>query len=341
MLKALRPVAAIATCVLVSLGSALVAGPAQARALDTPVSTTTAAPSSTSTPAPGGSTVTPGPSKFSLTVTPTRLVVAASDLPHTQRVQVVNGGRSPVHVTVQKRNFTARPDGTLAFQEDAPYAAGTWLTLDHPTFDLAPGGTQTIEAKITVPTRPEPGDHQVALVFLVPAGKTAANVRINRGIAIPTFITVPGKTNDSAAVTALDGPGFVSGGPVTITAKVRDTGTVHRDFRDANPLRLEAPGSADAFPDFTVTRGSTRAVTTSWDPPLACICHPKVTILNADGTTGSRTIRVIVFPIRLALGALLGMVLLVVGWRLKRRRFHAHVASAAAALQRRDAPVDA
>lgn len=274
------------------------------------------------------------PDQFSLTISPTRLVVGPAGIARTAEIQVVNRGQVAVPVTVQKRNFTAGPDGALNFQPDAPYAAADWMTVAPESFQVAPGATQVVTADITVPAAPEPGDHQVALVFLVPAGATSANIKINRGIATPVFITVPGPTDDSASISGLTASWFVLGGPVDISAQLHSTGTVHRDFRADSPLLVDSAGGTTAFPDFTVLRGATRDVATAWDPPLMCICHPTVSFSNAGGSIQTATVQVIVFPLHLlgiAIAAAL-IILLVVRWR--RRHFRATVLRAAAGLHR-------
>jgi hypothetical protein len=291
-------------------------------------------------PTPVGSTPTGGTtykqvaSEFSLTVSPTRLVVGQKDIGKVQKVLVVNQGQSPVSVTVQKRSFTGGRDGALVFQENAPYSASNWVTVSPTSFTVAPGVSQTVTATIKVPAGPEPGDHQVALVFMVPAGKSAGNIKINRGIGAPVYITVPGPVDDSASLSDLSAKGFAMRGPVTLTATMNNTGTVHRDFRGATPLKVTGAGTAAPFPDFTVIRGSTRDISTTWNPPLICICNPTVSFVNAAGTVQSYSVRVIVLPLPL-MGIFLATLLL--GWlvvALARRRYQASVLKAAALLSR-------
>ncbi len=200
-------------------------------------------------PSPSNSTTyTLSPDQFSLTISPTRLVVGPADIAKTAKFQVVNRGQAAVSVAVQVRNFTGGADGSLDFRNDAPYAAANWMTVSPLNFTVAPGGTQVVTANIAVPPAPEPGDHQVALVFLVPAGKTSANIKINRGIGTPLYITVPGPTDDSATLSGLTAPGFVLRGPVDVSATVHDTGTVHRDFRGTTPARGQRCRSARRLP---------------------------------------------------------------------------------------------
>jgi hypothetical protein len=279
---------------------------------------------------PGVSASRPG--TFSLAISPTRLVLGPGDLGTTQTIQVFNGGTAPMPVVVQKQNFTSNRTGALLFQKLAPYSASSWVTVRPSRFVVPAGGSTTVRATVAIPSRPEPGDHQLALTFLVPAGQTTANVRINRGIGMPVFITVPGATDDTASVTALHADGFSTGGSVDVTATIQDTGTVHRDFRDQTPLLLRRGGSSQAFPDFTVMRGGIRDISTPWNAPLMCICHLTVSVTNAHGVVQSRTVRVIVFPLVQVLVGLLGLVILAGLYRLARRRYRANVVRAAAVL---------
>jgi P pilus assembly chaperone PapD len=310
---------ALAACVVLGSWSVLGGTGASASAPPTPGT------------ASGSTSYSPSGSAFSLTVSPTRLSIGPGDAAATHQILIVNRGSAPAPVTVEKRDFTAATDGSLDFQANAPYSASTWLTVTPSSFVLAPGQSQNVNATLTIPANPEAGDHEVALVFLVPSGQTSANVRINRGVATPVYVTVAGTTSNTTTVTDLKAPGFATGGPVRITAAVHNAGTVHRDFRGATAMEVAGAGST-TFPDFTVLRESTRDVSTSWSPPFICICHPKVTVVNGDGLTQSVKVRVVVIPLvqlAIALGALL---ILVVLSYLLRRRYHANVTSAAAAL---------
>ena len=108
-----------------------------------------------------------------------------------------------IAVEISKRDFTADERGTMLFQAHAAYSASNWVTATPDQFALGPGATQDIGVRITLPSQPEPGDHQVALVFVVPAGTEATNIRVNRGVGTPLFIAVPGPLDTS---TTIEGP---------------------------------------------------------------------------------------------------------------------------------------
>ena len=309
------------------------AGPMTAAADPTaqPTPGTASAPGSSGGSTPHSSTsYSLSPQQFGLSISPTRLIISPADIEMTQQITVANRGQAPLTVTVDKRNFTTSATGSLDYQKDAPYGAASWLTVKPDKFTLASGEAQIVTADITPPDSPEPGDHQVALVFLIPGGVTQGNIKINRGIASPAYITVPGAIDDSVSLTDLRAPSFAKGGPVIVTATVHNLGTVHRDFRAPAPLTVDSAGEKAAFPDFTVPRDSTRDISVAWDPPLMCVCHPTVHFANAGEAMQTQSVRVIVFPWHL-LAILVGVVFLLlflVG--SARRRYRAQVMKAAA-----------
>lgn len=283
---------------------------------------------------PGGvARAAPAPG-FSLEVTPTRLVVPAGASSAAQRFQVVNGGRKPFAVTVEKANFTASESGALNFQPDAPYAAATWVRVTPTHFVVAAGAKANVTFQVSMPDRAEPGDHQLALIFKVPAGRNAANIKINRGIAAPVFIAVPGPISRSVEVERLGAPGFAMHGPVLLSTRIHNIGTVHRDFRGTGRLHVDVGGGKVRFPDFTVLRDSTREVTARWNPPLMCVCHATLSVPGSDGKATATAVRIIVFPLHL-LAMLLGglLTLLLLGWFV-RRRYRARVLAVASALSK-------
>jgi hypothetical protein len=280
---------------------------------------------STPTPSPTNSTTYDTvPEEFALTISPTRLALGPADVGDLQTILVVNRGEGVLHVEVQKQNFSGGIDGSLSLHDDAPYSAANWLTVEPSSFDLTPGGSLDVTVSIVVPKSPDLGDHQVALVFLVPAGESTSNIKVNRGIAVPVYITVPGTIDDTVLVSDFKAPAFSPGGPVTITAIVQNSGTVHRDFRGDSALVID--GTTASFPDFTVVRGSDREISASWDPPLFCVCQLSVSIVNADGVSRSGTVQVVVFPVGIAVAILAVLVLALVVLLLLRRQHRKSIA---------------
>jgi hypothetical protein len=320
----------LAACTVVFLCVAPFAGAAAAQADEAPSPAPSSAPSPV--PTPGQTTTYQAvPDEFNLTVSPTRLIIGPDDAAGDHEVSVVNRGTAPLHVDVTTRSFVGGADGTLVFQDDAPYSAAEWVNVSPTSFDLQPGTEQVVTTTIAIPPNPDLGDHQVALVFTVPAGETEGNIRVNRGIATPVYIAVPGPVDDTAEVSDLSAPGFSAGGPVTISAHVQNTGTVHRDFRGDTALAIEGTDST-TFPDFTVVRGGEREISAVWEPPAFCICSLTVSIENAGGVSATEAVQVIVFPVIPALVLVGGIALVILLLVFAAKQYQKGVRQAAAEL---------
>jgi hypothetical protein len=262
---------------------------------------------------------------FSLTLAPTRLIVPATGRPSTQIITLTNNGASVVHVNALRYDFTQAPDGDIQFIPARALSAASWLTVTPTAFVIAPGHRQQILVRIAIPSDPDPGEHQVGLVFSVPSGKTDNNIAVNRGVGTQLLISVPGPVVHRVALTGLTAPRFVDGRSAQLTATIHNSGTVHRDYLGAAPLRASIQGSQVTFPDFTVLRDSSRIISTrAQHLPLMCVCRVTVTADDGTGRPTSLNRRVIVFPLRAAIGVLLVTIALIVLSRRRRIRRRRH-----------------
>lgn len=261
---------------------------------------------------------------FSLTLTPTRLIVPATGQPSTQIITLTNNGASMVPITALRYDFTQAPDGAIQFVPARALSAASWLTVTPTTFVLAPGQRQQVRVRIAIPPSPDPGEHQVGLVFSVPGGKTDKNIAVNRGVGTQLLISVPGAVVHRVALTGLKVPRLVDGRSAQLTATIHNAGTVHRDYAGAAPLHADIQGTQVTFPDFTVLRGSSRIISArAQHLPLICVCRVTVTSDDGTGHATSLSRRFIVFPLRAAAGTLLltiAVIMLLRRRRIRRRR---------------------
>jgi hypothetical protein len=173
--------------------------------------------------------------------------------------------------------------------------------------------------RISPPGVREPGEHQVALVFLVPAGKAAGNLRINRAIGTPMYITVPGPVDPTLKVDGLRTSSFALSGPVNFKVRLRSAGTVHRDLFGADRLSIAVAGRKVPFPDLVIPRGSARTVDVRWaHPPLMCVCHAMVAIPGPTGVS-SKSATVVIFPVHIVAVVLAALAALWILMRYARR----------------------
>ena len=197
--------------------------------------------------ASGVSGAAPDPD-FSLMVSPTRLIVKPKAIDDLQWFRVANKGRLPVDIVVNRANFTMDRDGKVIFEQNVPNSAAEWLEVRPSGFHLAPDQERQVAVRINPPARPDNGEHQVALLFVAPAGPGGGNIKLNRAIGTPLYITVPGPIDTSVRVHGLRMPEFAMGGPVEFGATVDNLGTIHRDFFGKKSLNVRVDGRDVPFP---------------------------------------------------------------------------------------------
>ncbi|HUK67809.1 MAG TPA: hypothetical protein VLW50_03480 [Streptosporangiaceae bacterium] len=288
-------------------------------------------------PAPGNPGIPHLPG-VGMLVTPPRLVVAASQVAKVQQLEIENRGSVRLDINTQLEGVSQRADGSTLVEPNAPYSAVNWVTVAPDHFQVGTGTRRYIHVRFRVPSNAEPGDHNVAIIFMEPpmAAKKSnsnagqqSNVRIADGIGVPALITVPGPVIDDVSITRLKAPGFSAGGPIPLAATVRESGDVHHSFVGAgNRLEARAGRAIVMFPPFAVLRGSTVTLAAKWThPPLMCVCH----LTTAVATGGHRSIAtatVVIFPLVRALAALAALAALVVAFLLLRRRQGRRLAAA-------------
>lgn len=144
-------------------------------------------------------------------------------------------------------------------------------------------------------------------------------------VAVAAFAgTAAAQSVHQVAVGPLHVPRLADGGPVRITVTVTNLGQVREDYHaPSSSLTATVPGHATiVFPDFSVAPGRSQTLTAEWQaPPLVCFCSVRVETTNRHGQPIALSQSVIVFPLRLAGGALVALIgLAVLLWLARTRR---------------------
>jgi hypothetical protein len=276
----------------------------------------------------------PPKSPFSLTISPARVVVPADVDAHEERVRVSNTGTVELHVDVLVKEFELDGEGGIRFPPEGPASAAAWLDVRPRSLDLRPGESRSVRVRVRVPERPEPGERQVAVVFRAPPQETGRGFAVSGAVATQFLVAVPGPVVRRIALGPLHAPRFADSGPIDLRLRVENLGTVHRDFVAPHGLVATAGGRPAAFPSFTLLRGSARVVRAELrDLPAVCWCRIRVTADDGNGRPLMAEARVLVFPLRLAIGVLLVALGLTALLRLLRER-HRRRVSAEIAIER-------
>jgi hypothetical protein len=260
-------------------------------------------------------------SDFSLTLSPSRVIVPADQIGRSRQFTLTNRGRNPLDVTVRRSPFSADSEGNLRLHADAPHSAAEWITITPDRFRVPARAAKRVSLRVAVPTGTESGEHQAAVLFSVAAPAGEPGVGVARSLGAPVYVNTPGPVVDSTEVTALHARDFAVGGPLDLTATVRNTGTRHRDFVGDDRLRAEVTGGSVPFPDFTLTRAGSQEITTRWtNPPLLCVCQVSLAVPEPNGTSRGATTTIVILPLHLIGPALVLLLALpALGWLLSRR----------------------
>ena len=111
-----------------------------------------------------------------------------------------------------------------------PFSASRWISVAPRTFSGAPNRTQAVEFSVRVPPLAEPGDHIAALTVKRLAPDDRSGAATVQALAFRVTVRVPGEVRERVAIDSLEAPAIVGGGTVSVSALIRNTGTVRLDF---------------------------------------------------------------------------------------------------------------
>jgi hypothetical protein len=279
-----------------------------------------AVPAAAAAPAPARQGSVPRGKGISMAVSPPRLTVTGRQVIRTERLEVENRGsvRLDVHVKVEK--LAQGRDGSSLPEANVHSSDLGWVSVVPSHLFVQPGTSQRVFVRIRVPAHAEPGDHDAAILFMVPPTRGRGNIHVSAGIGVPVLITVPGRVIDDVSVTGLHVAGFSAGGAIPLAATVRESGDVHHSFRAPHARLAARVGSTTVlFPPITVLRGSTITMNTKWTGhPVMCVCHVTVAVVS-HGHRSTAVATVVIFPVFQVLSGIGILVALLAAFLLARR----------------------
>jgi hypothetical protein len=145
----------------------------------------------------------------------------------------IGENESPVNLTVDVAGFGQSTDGTYhgfgSNGDTGPFTARPYLTVDTPSFRLAPGGRENLTITIRVPASVgDGGRYALILVHSAEPAGSGGQPGISEAIQVPVMLTLAG-TNliETGSIASISADQPVPGGPVEILTTVRNTGNHH------------------------------------------------------------------------------------------------------------------
>jgi len=177
----------------------------------------------------------PVSAQVSLKIWPTTLELSVAEGQTVEGiVSVENAGDETVHLIVYALDYAVDASGSYVFSQPthSTYSCSAWVETDFHSFDLAPGKTQAVTVTVRVPSHVEPGGHYSALLFEQTSDiGSGTAISVGARLACLLYATVPGVTDAeivaNAEIAQLVLPGWTDGGPIGVSALVRNSGNVH------------------------------------------------------------------------------------------------------------------
>lgn len=240
----------------------------------------------------------------------------------TIKAKLRNPSNKTLPISVRVEDFLAKgEEGQVELTSSSPYSVISWTKISPEKFELAPGESQEVTATINVPADAA-GGRFGSFVFAVqpdtPEG-TAASVA--QQVASLFLLKVSGPVDEKLAIKSFSAPGFSEFGPVPFEVNVANEGNVHvKTYGLINVTDMFGNRVADVVVKGTnVFPQAERNIKAQLDKQFLFGQYKASALLyfgeQNDNITANTTF--IVFPVRIAVGILIVIIILF----LMRKRF--------------------
>lgn len=188
-------------------------------------------------------------------------------------VRIYNDQDYSVGVRVEVQNFLATGEsGQVLVEESVPgetanFSLADWVTVSPSEFELSPLESKIVTFTIIVPEGAEPGGHYASvLVGISGADVSSGGVGIAQKLGSLLLLNVSGDIKEELQIEEFSAPGYSEYGPVPITLRLRNTGSVHlkpRGFISIQNMFGKEVAKLDV-PQSNVLPDSIRRISLSW-----------------------------------------------------------------------------
>jgi len=229
--------------------------------------------------------------------------------------KVRNGSNSTLPVSVSINDFTASGDqGQVALTTGGPWSVVSWTTVSPQTFSLAPGEEQSVTATIKIPKNAA-GGHYGSFVFAVKPANQSNGASVGQQIASLFLLKVSGPVTESLALTNISAPAFSESGPIPFSMNFTNNGNVYvKTYGLINVTDMFGNKVADIIiPGTNVFPQANRMIQASLDKHFLIGRYTATAIMDygtIKNQSNYATTTFIVFPIRIAGGVILLLIIL-------------------------------
>ena len=260
------------------------------------------------------------PSQVTISVSPTVFELSANpgDVLNNS-FRIVNGTDQELTLGTTPKNFTASgEEGAVNLtDEDTSFSLASWITVT-PTDAVVPArGSQTFDFQITVPASAEPGGHfGSVIVNTQPISIDSSGAAVSQEAGPLILVSVAGDITKSGQIVDFAAQkNFWEKGPIVLETRVENQGNVH--FKPSGTIVIKNMFGREVtsidLEERNVLPGTIRKLTNEWSPGFAVGKYTAdLSVVFDNGqTVSTASTSFIVFPYKVIIPALLGVILLV------------------------------
>lgn len=240
-------------------------------------------------------------------------------------VRIYNNDNTPIHGSVHINDFIVKSNGKPVFIEDPAqaspkYSASQWVKNPYDTLSIPAKERDVLQLKMTIPKDARPGGRYIAVYFEpsspIPAA-TGLSATQQAGSAVAprivslVYVRINGQINEDASIIRFFAPFFQEYGPISVTTSILNNGDYHISPRGVLSVQNMFGSSVqqtllkeqNIFPESS--NDYTTLVGKKW-----MLGRYKINLAASYGEQGkalSRALYIWVFPWKLALVLLLGI----------------------------------
>lgn len=234
------------------------------------------------------------------------------------KAKIRNSGNTDFNVKVTINDFLPKGDqGQVEIAPSSPYSIVKWTTLKENSFTLSSGEDQTAVATVTIPKNTAGGRYGSFVFSITPkAAEKGGSATVAQNVASLFLIRINGPVNEKLVINQITAPSSREFGPIPFQIDLANKGNVHvkafgivsiYDMFGRNVVNIPVK-AVNVFPE------TNRTVLVSYDQKLLLGKYKATAFLyyGQKNELLTSTVEFTVFPVRIAVGIFVVLVLIVI-----------------------------
>ena len=233
--------------------------------------------------------------------------------------RIINGTDQELTLQATPKNFTASgEEGAVDLTEDeTSFSLASWISVEPRQTVIPARGSQTFDFTIDVPANAEPGGHfGSVIVNTQPIAIDASGAAVSQEAGPLILVSVAGDIEKGGQIAQFKAQkGFWETGPIVLETRVENQGNVH--FKPSGTIIIKNMFGQQVttidLEERNVLPGTIRKLVNEWNPGFAAGKYTAdLTVVFEDGqNVATASASFIVFPWKVIIPAILGVILLI------------------------------